>query len=41
MAASPTTAAPGGSPRVRDCLDYQGSVAAAARMGFDYDDVQF
>ncbi|HEX8275892.1 MAG TPA: tyrosinase family protein [Longimicrobiaceae bacterium] len=41
LAASPATAAPGARPRVRDCLDYQGAVAAASRMGFDYDDVPF
>jgi len=26
---------------VRDSLDYQGSVNAISRMGFDYDDVPF
>jgi len=41
MAASPCTAAPGSQPRVRDCLDYQGSINETARMGFDYDDVSF
>jgi len=39
LAGAPTVAAPGPQPRVKDCLDYQGRVAAAARMGFDYDDV--
>jgi tyrosinase len=39
LAGSPTVAAPGPQPRVRDCLDYQGRVAAAARLGFDYDDL--
>jgi len=38
LAPSPCTAAPGPQPLVRSCLDFQGSVAAAARMGFDYDD---
>lgn len=41
MAASPCVGAPGSQPRVRSSLDYQGSVSAASRMGFDYDDVQF
>lgn len=41
LASSPTTAAPGGSPRVRDCIDYQGRLANPARIGFDYDDVAF
>jgi tyrosinase len=41
MAASPCVDAPGAQPRVRDSLDYQGAVNAAARMGFDYDDVAF
>jgi tyrosinase len=41
LANSPVAAAPGASPRVRDLVDYQGSVAPAARVGFDYDDVQF
>jgi tyrosinase len=41
LAASPTAAAPGPQPQVRTMIDYQGSVAAMARMGFDYDDVQF
>ncbi len=41
MAASPSVSAPGPQPRVRDCLDYQGSVNAVSRMGFDYDDVPF
>ena len=41
MAASPCVSAPGPQPRVRDCLDYQGSVNAVSRMGFDYDDVPF
>jgi tyrosinase len=39
LAASPVVNAPGPQPRVQDCFDYQGSVAAAARLGFDYDDV--
>ena len=41
MAASPCASAPGPQPRVRDSLDFQGSVNPAARMGFDYDDVPF
>jgi tyrosinase len=41
MAASPCVGAPGPQPRVRDGLDYQGSVTAVSRMGFDYDDVPF
>lgn len=41
LAASPCTAAPGPQPVVRSCLDFQGSIAPAARMGFDYDDVSF
>ena len=41
MAASPCVSAPGPQPRVRDSLDYQGTVNAVSRMGFDYDDVPF
>jgi tyrosinase len=41
LAPSLIVSAPGLSPRVRDMLDYQGSVSAAAKMGFDYDDVPF
>jgi tyrosinase len=41
MASSPCVAAPGGQPQVRQQLDYQGSVSAASRLGFDYDDVPF
>ena len=41
MAPSPSVSAPGLSPRVRDSLDFQGKVSAAACMGFDYDDVPF
>ncbi len=41
MAASPGATAPGPQPRVRDCLDFQGSVSAVSRLGFDYDDVAF
>jgi tyrosinase len=41
MAASPSVSAPGPQPRVADGLDYQGSVNAVSRMGFDYDDVPF
>jgi len=39
MAASPAAAAPGSQPRVRDSLDYRGTINAISRMGFDYDDV--
>lgn len=39
LAQSISAAAPGPSPRVRDCLDYKGLINASARMGFDYDDV--
>lgn len=41
FAPSPCVPAPGAKPRVQDQLDYQGSVAAASRLGFDYDDVAF
>ena len=41
MATSPITSAPGPQPRVQSSLDYQGSVNAASRLGFDYDDVEF
>jgi tyrosinase len=41
LAASPCVSAPGPQPRVRDGLDYQGSVNAVSRMGFDYDDAPF
>jgi tyrosinase len=41
LAASPCTPAPGSQPRVRDGLDYQGTVSPASRLGFDYDDVPF
>jgi tyrosinase len=41
MAVSPCVSAPGPQPRVRDSLDFQGSINAVSRMGFDYDDVQF
>ena len=41
MAASPCVSAPGPQPRVMDGLDYQGSVNAVSRLGFDYDDVRF
>lgn len=41
LAASPIVSAPGLSPRVRDMLDYYGSVSAASKLGFDYDDVPF
>ena len=41
LAVSQIVAAPGASPRVSDTLDYHGAIAAAARLGFDYDDVPF
>jgi tyrosinase len=41
LANSPCVAAPGPSPMVRDCLDYQGTIAAAGRLGFDYDDTRY
>jgi tyrosinase len=41
MAASPCVSAPGPQPRVQSSLDFQGSINALSRMGFDYDDVQF
>jgi tyrosinase len=41
MAPSPLTAAPGLRPTVRSMIDYQGALAAASRLGFDYDDVPF
>jgi tyrosinase len=41
LATSPCVSAPGPQPRVRDSLDYQGSVDALSRMAFDYDDVRF
>jgi tyrosinase len=41
MAASPCVSAPGGQPRVQSSLDYQGSVSAPSRLGFDYNDVAF
>ena len=41
LAASPCASAPGPQPHVQDCFDFQGVVAAASRLGFDYDDVSF
>ena len=41
MAASGIVTAPGPQPRVENSLDYQGAINAAARLGFDYDDVEF
>jgi tyrosinase len=41
LAASPCSTAPGATPRVRDALDFQGTLVATSRLGFDYDDVQF
>jgi tyrosinase len=39
MAPSMCVGAPGPQPRVRDCLDYHGTINPASHMGFDYDDV--
>jgi tyrosinase len=39
MAAAPAATAPGPQPRVRQTLDYRGTINAVSRMGFDYDDV--
>jgi len=41
MSSSACVSAPGATPRVRSSLDFQGRVAAASRLGFDYDDVRF
>jgi len=41
LAISQIVTAPGPQPRVRDTLDYHGTVAPASRQGFDYDDVPF
>lgn len=41
LAASPCVSAPGPQPQVQSNLDYQGSINALSRMGFDYADVQF
>lgn len=41
LAPSPLVSAPGPQPRVRDSLDYHGTVNSAGRLGFDYDDVPF
>lgn len=41
LSASVCVSAPGPQPVVRNSLDYQGVVSAAARLGFDYDDVRF
>jgi tyrosinase len=40
LAASPSTPAPGGTPRVRDMIDFQ-AVAGGNPLGFAYDDVPF
>jgi tyrosinase len=39
LAPSPLAAAPGPRPTVRTMIDYQGVMASASRLGFDYDDV--
>jgi tyrosinase len=39
LAASACVAAPGNTPRVRNCFDYQGSLATANNLGFSYDDI--
>jgi tyrosinase len=41
MSASLCVAAPGDQPQVHQTLDYQGTLNAASRLGFDYDDVTF
>ena len=41
MAPSSLVSAPGLQPRVRQMLDYPGTVTATNRLGFDYDDVPF
>lgn len=41
LAKSPCVSAPGPQPQVQSSLDYQGSINALSREGFDYDDVQF
>jgi len=41
LANSAVATAPGSKPRVGDLIDYQGVVAPAGRVGFDYDDVRF
>jgi tyrosinase len=41
LAASPSVSAPGPQPRVRDCLDFQGTLNATSCLGFDYDDTPF
>jgi tyrosinase len=40
LSASPMTDSPGASPRIRDTIDYLGTVSAA-QLGFAYDDVPF
>ncbi len=38
LAPSPCTTAPGTQPRVQQTLDYRGTISAASRLAFDYDD---
>lgn len=38
LADSPCVTSPGRKPKVGECLDYRGEVAAGSNMGFDYDD---
>ncbi len=38
LASSPCTTAPGTQPRVQQALDYRGTINAASRLAFDYDD---
>ena len=39
MPDSPIVSAPGPSPRVMDCFDYQGAINLANNLGYSYDDV--
>lgn len=41
LAKSPCVNAPGPQPQIQSSLDYQGSINALSREGFDYDDVPF
>ena len=39
LASSPWVSAPGPTPKVSDCFDYQGAISLSNNMGFSYDDV--